>query len=60
MTFNKGFILGYLVFILLMVLVYLTIPREYTFISLITVGLLFGFYQIVFNLKVKKKDNKNI
>jgi hypothetical protein len=59
MTFNKSFILGYLVFILLMVLVYLTIPLEYTFISLITVGLLFGFYQIVFNLKVKKKINKN-
>ncbi|MGD6857659.1 hypothetical protein [Bacillus infantis] len=59
MTFKKGFILGYLVFILLMALVYITIPREYTFISLITVGLLFGFYQIVLSLKVKKKINKN-
>ncbi|MGM0789778.1 MAG: hypothetical protein ACQEUD_06765 [Bacillota bacterium] len=59
MTFKKGFILGYLVFILLMALVYITIPREYTFISQITVGLLFGFYQIVLSLKVKKKINKN-
>ncbi len=58
MTFKKGFIWGYLVFVLAMAIVYFTIPREHSLIALISVAILFGLYQFVLNLQIKK-ERKN-
>jgi preprotein translocase subunit YajC len=54
MTFNKGYYLGYLVFVLAMVIVYFTVPREYGFYALITLAIIFGLYQFVLISKRKK------
>lgn len=54
MTFKKGFIWGYLVFVIVLAVVYFTIPREYSLIAIVSVAILFGLYQIVLNSKIKK------
>lgn len=54
MTFKKGFIWGYLVFVLILAIVYFVIPREYLLITTITVAILFGLYQIVLSSRMKK------
>ncbi|WP_180954992.1 hypothetical protein [Bacillus sp. V3-13] len=54
MTFKKGFLWGYLVFVLAMVMVYFTVPREYVFYAFVTLPILFAIYQSFLILKIKK------
>ncbi|RBP92079.1 hypothetical protein DFO70_1075 [Cytobacillus firmus] len=58
MTFNKGYFGGYLVFVLAMIIVYFTVPREYGFYALILLAILFGLYQF-FLLSKRKKSSKS-
>jgi hypothetical protein len=45
MTFYKKYYLGYLFFVLLLLIVYVTIPAEYGFYPLMGLTILFGLYQ---------------
>lgn len=54
MTFKKGFFWGYLVFVLVIVIIYFTIQPKYGFYALITLSILFGLYQAILSLKVRK------
>ncbi|MEN8699651.1 hypothetical protein [Bacillus infantis] len=58
MTFHKKYYFGYLVFVLLLLVVYVTIPAEYGFYPLMGLTILFVLYQFMI-LRKKNKRLKN-
>lgn len=58
MTFQKMYYLGYLAFVLLLLVVYVTIPAEYGFYALMGLTILFCLYQFMI-LRKKSKKTKN-
>ncbi|MCP1158232.1 MULTISPECIES: hypothetical protein [Bacillus] len=58
MTFYKKYYIGYLVFVLLLLMVYVMIPSEYGFYALMGLTILFCLYQFMI-LRKKSKSTKN-
>ncbi len=59
MTFYKKYYIGYLVFVLLLLVVYVTIPAEYGFYALMGLTILFVLYQFRILPKKSKKMNNH-
>jgi len=59
---KKEFYLGYMVFVLAMIIAYFTIPHKYGIYALIGLAILFGVYQFFLLLKKKTRQrlNKNL
>lgn len=55
MTFQKKYYLGYLIFVLLLLIVYVTFPVEYGFYALMGLTILFVLYQFMI---LRKKSNR--
>ncbi|PLR77945.1 hypothetical protein CU633_07925 [Bacillus sp. V3-13] len=59
MSFKKWYNFGYLMFAILVVTVYFTVPPNYGVYVLVALGILFGLYEFILRRKTKKAHNNS-